>query len=325
MLIDRFNRKHNYLRISITDSCNFRCSYCIPNEDVHFFSQKKLMTPNEVFEISKIFVNLGVIKIRLTGGEPLMRKDFPEIITKLASLPVELTLTSNGYFLDKYIGELVSSNVKSINISLDTLNHENFNTIVKRNYFQKVWDNVLLCISKGIRVKINTVVMNHVNHHEVFDFVDITKELPIHQRFIEFMPFDSNNWGKEKVIPNHVLIEKIKKQYPLFKLSDRAGDTDTKYGISGHKGTIAFISSLSNSFCSTCNRIRITADGKIKNCLFGKDEFNILKPLREKKDIVSIIHQAINKKHEALGGQFTDYKKLQPSSLVNRSMIKIGG
>lgn len=325
MLKDRYNRIHDYLRISITDHCNFRCTYCMPDEKISFLKKQYLMTSEEIFEISKIFVGLGVNKIRLTGGEPLVRKDFGEIINKLSVLPITIGITTNGLLIDQYMEAIKKARISSINISLDTLNKEKFTSITQRNYFEKVWENILLCHKENLHVKLNMVLINGTNDDELMDFVALTKKLPIHIRFIEFMPFDQNNWDKSKVLNNQIAQERINQEYPLFKLQDGHNDTDKKFGIFGHSGTISFISTLSDSFCSTCNRMRITADGKMKNCLFGKDELDLITAYRNGENIIPIIEKSIFLKHQKLGGQFDDYTHLQADLLENRTMIKIGG
>lgn len=325
MLKDQYNRIHDYLRISITDNCNFRCTYCMPDEKISFLKQKFLMTPDEIFTISEIFTRLGVNKIRLTGGEPLIRKDFAEIIAKISLLPVKIGITTNGLLLDKYLDDIKKAGISSVNISIDSLKKEKFKEIVQRDYFEKVWENILLCVEQNIHVKLNVVLMKGINDNEITNFVNLTKNLPVHIRFIEFMPFSQNNWDKEKVISNETALKSIQENFSLFKLEDGKNDTDKKFGIFGHSGTVSFISTLSDSFCSTCNRLRITADGKMKNCLFGKDEFDIINGLRNGENIVPVIEKAVLKKHKKLGGQFDDYTALKPTDLQNRSMIKIGG
>lgn len=325
MLQDSFNRTHDYLRISLTDNCNFRCLYCIPNENVSFMVKEKLMQAEEIYTIAKNFVDLGVTKIRLTGGEPLVRHDFQVIIKKLSTLPIQLHITTNGLLLDKYYDTLAECGITSLNVSLDSLNEDNFKSITKRDSLKKVWNNILLGIEKGFYFKLNVVVMKGINDHEIMDFVNLTENLPIHVRFIEFMPFDKNNWNKDKVISNQLVISDLKENYPLFKLSDDVNDTTKKYGITDHKGTISFISTLTDSFCGNCNRMRLTADGKMKNCLFGNDEVNLLQALRQDEELSPLIKKCVFNKHKKLGGQFEDYKKINPNKLQNRSMIAIGG
>lgn len=325
MLRDKFNRVHDYLRISLTDNCNFRCVYCMPDEKIQLMPKPNLMQCNEIFEIAKTFVDLGVKKIRLTGGEPLVRKDFSSIISKLSLLPVQLALTTNGLLLDRYMDDLIHSGLHSVNISIDSLQKEKFHKITQRNEFEKVYGNILLCIEKGFSVKLNVVLMKDINEDEIFDFIELTRHLPVHVRFIEFMPFHKNQWNKDKVVNNQMVLSEISDKYSLFKLEDRKNDTDKKFGIWGHAGTISFISTLTNSFCSTCNRIRLTADGKMKNCLFGTEEFDILGSFRAGENIIPLIEKAILRKHRQTGGQFEDYQTVKPELLENRSMIKIGG
>lgn len=325
MLIDSFNRAHDYLRISLTDNCNFRCLYCMPDEKIQLMPRHNLMQSDEIFEIAKIFVSVGVKKIRLTGGEPLVRKDFAEIIKTLSLLPVKLALTTNGLLLDRYLDNLVFAGIQSVNISIDSLQRDRFQKITQRNELEKVLKNISLCMDNGIYVKLNVVLMNGFNEDEVFDFIQFTKNQPVHLRFIEFMPFHKNQWEKDKVVDNQAILTKIAEEYPLFKLPDQKNATGKKFGILGHSGTVSFISTLTDSFCATCNRMRLTADGKMKNCLFGVEEFDVLGAFRRGENIVPLIETAVLKKHQKLGGQFEDYKKLRPELLENRSMIKIGG
>lgn len=325
MLKDQFGRTHDYLRISITDNCNFRCLYCMPDEKIDFLRQNHLMSSDEIFSIAKIFTDLGVNKIRLTGGEPLMRKDFGEILFKISLLPAKLGLTTNGLLIDRYLEDFKPAGLTGINISLDSLNKEKFKSITQRDNFDRVWQNILSCVDADMHVKINMVLMKGTNEDEIFDFVNLTKELPVHIRFIEYMPFDKNGWHSEKVLEGDKVLKSIEENYSIFKLTDRKNDTDRKFGIFGHAGTIAFISTLTHSFCGGCNRLRLTADGKMKNCLFGLEEFDLLGTLRSGQDLRPVIENGVFRKHKKLGGQFDDYKTIDPQTIKNRSMIKIGG
>lgn len=326
MLYDKFQRKHDYLRVSLTDSCNFRCLYCMPNEDITFMPQRHLMQREEIFEIAKTFSSLGVTKIRLTGGEPLVRKDAQNIIKDLSGLPVELTLTTNGFLVHQFIQTFKDSGIKSLNVSLDTMCPIKFHELTKRNSFNQVWENILLLIKHKFSVKLNVVVMNGVNQNEVVNFVQLTQKLPLHVRFIEFMPFDKNQWDSVKVVPFDVMLEQISSQFDVVKLKDKKHDTAKKFKVIGFEGTFAFITTMSQPFCSDCNRMRLTADGKIKNCLFGKDELDLLTAVRNGAPIEPIIRQSLFLKHQALGGQMQgDFTKLNPELIDNRSMIKIGG
>ncbi len=259
MIKDSYNRIHNYLRISLTDNCNLRCFYCMPEEKYEFASASQLMQKDEIEKLARIFVNLGVNKIRLTGGEPLVRKDAGDIIRLLS-------------------------------------------------------------------VKVNIVVMKGLNDNEINDFVEWTKQEPVHVRFIEFMPFTGNWWTSNKVFTMKQMLQAIAEKYDVERLQDEKHDTAKAYRVPGHKGTFAFVSTMSANFCSDCNRIRLTADGKMKNCLFAEKETDLLSPLRRGEDVVPLIHQNIHSKAKQLGGQFTaDFEHLHPEDIHNRSMITIGG
>lgn len=326
MLQDSFGRVHDYLRISLTDNCNFRCTYCMPQEEMQWMPSSKLMSADEIVQIAEIFVGLGVRKIRLTGGEPLVRKDFGAILNRLAQFPVELTLTTNGILLEKHLENLKNAGVKSINISLDSLDREVFKHLTKRDQFEQVWNNILLMLQHDFRVKINAVALHGVIEKEVLEFVNITENLPLHVRFIEFMPFAGNHWSSQNVVTASELLKLVTDQHQVIKLEDKPHATAKKYKVEGYKGTFAFITTMSQHFCGDCNRMRLTADGKMKNCLFGKEELDLLGAIRAGTSILPLIQTSLSRKHAALGGQFSpDYLKADPDKIQNRSMINIGG
>lgn len=326
MLKDTFNRVHDYLRISLTDSCNFRCQYCMPEEDIQCMPSSKLMSPQEIDHLSSVFVSLGVKKIRLTGGEPLVRKEFAEIAKRIAKYPVNLTLTTNGVLADKFLPVFKDTGIRSVNVSLDTLKPDVFYALTRRNQFDKVWQNIELLIDHGFHVKINVVAMHGVVENEILDFVALTKDLPVHIRFIEFMPFEGNRWVSNKVVTAAQLLAIVHTAYTTQKLSDDPNDTAKKHIVPGHKGTFAFITTMSEHFCGTCNRLRLTADGKIKNCLFGKEEIDLLSILRNGGDVEPFIFKSVQRKFAVMGGQFENgYQKAEAEKIQNRSMIRIGG
>lgn len=326
MLTDAFGRRHDYLRISLTDACNFRCTYCMPEENIKFMPSQRLMQVGEIEAIAGMFVKMGVQKIRLTGGEPLVRKDAAAIIKMLSGFGVELTITTNGTLVHDYIDIFKEAGIRSINLSLDTLNREKFASITQRNQFDKVWDNIHLLIEKGFHVKVNAVVMKGVNDMEILDFVAWTRDLPVHVRFIEFMPFTGNLWDHDKVFSLQEMLVLIGSEYSFVKLGDHPNDTAKKYKVLNHEGTFAVISTMSAPFCSTCNRMRLTADGKMKNCLFSKTEIDLLGAYRAGQDLEPLVKQCVAEKAEALGGQFTsEYMSLDATHIENRSMIQIGG
>ncbi len=326
MIVDSFNRVHDYLRVSLTDNCNLRCFYCMPEEDYVFTPASRLMQSDEIEALAKIFVSLGVKKIRLTGGEPLVRKDAARIILSLSKLPVSLTMTTNATRLHEYINVLKEAKIRSVNISLDTLQPDKFNLITRRNQFDIVFNNIKLLLENGLHAKVNVVVMKGLNDGEINDFIEWTKDTPVHVRFIEFMPFSGNRWTSNKVFTWQQMLELIEGKYSFIRLQDEKHDTSKKYMVPGHAGTFAVISTMSAPFCGDCNRMRLTADGKMKNCLFSKEETDLLTAFRNGEDVVPLIHQSIRNKAKELGGQFTaDFEHLHAEDIHNRSMITIGG
>src|SRR5690606_28652790 len=195
ILTDSFGRKHNYLRISLTEKCNLRCTYCMPEDGLLLTPKDQLMTADEIYEIASTFVQQGVYKIRLTGGEPLVRKDFSAILQKLSTLKAELSITTNAILIDRYLQDFKDYGLNKLNVSLDSLSPEKFKFITRRDQLQKTYDNILLLIKEGFHVKVNAVLIKGVNDDEIIDFVNLTKALPISVRFIEFMPFDGNKWN----------------------------------------------------------------------------------------------------------------------------------
>ena len=329
ILTDTFKRKHTYLRISLTERCNLRCTYCMPAEGVPLSPKSHIMTFEEIYTIAKTFVSHGVTKIRLTGGEPFVRKDASVILSKLASLPVEIALTTNGITIDRYIALLKENNILNINVSLDTLIQSKFKEITRRDKFDKVYSNILLLVENGFNVKINAVLMKDFNDDEIIDFIELTKDLPISFRFIEFMPFDGNKWDMKKMVSYAEVMQKVKANFSeekIVRLQDAENDTSKNYKIKGYSGSFAIISSVTNPFCDSCNRLRLTADGKLKNCLFSNTESDILTTYRDGKSIEPIIQKAVLGKYKVRGGMDTLEKLQEPKlHLQNRSMITIGG
>jgi len=326
MILDKFNRVHDYLRISLTDNCDLRCFYCMPEEDYQFTPNQQLMQADEIEAIAKAYVAEGVKKIRLTGGEPLVRKDFADILKRLGNLKVEITMTTNGTRLHEFVDVIKSSGIQSLNISLDTLQKDRFILMTKRDKHEQVMRNIQLMLDNGINVKVNVVAMKGINDEEIIDFVQWTKDTPVHIRFIEFMPFDRNKWNSDKVITLQQILDKVSTQFEIESIDRLPHETAKKYRVSGHAGTFAVISTMTAPFCGDCNRIRLTADGKMKNCLFSQSETDILGAYRKGEDIKPLIYQNISEKKEALGGQFTiDMEKIETTALHNRTMISIGG
>ena len=329
ILTDDFGRKHNYLRISLLEKCNLRCTYCMPADGIALSPKASLMTADEIFAMAQIFVENGVDKIRLTGGEPLLRKDFPEIISKLATLKTSLSITTNGILIDRHIEALKKANIKKINLSLDTLVSSKFHTITLRNQFEKVIDNLHLLLNNNFHVKVNVVLMKGFNENEITDFVQLTQFLPISVRFIEFMPFAGNEWDRSKMVSQNEILSEVNNVFPsqeIQKLEDEKNFTARTYKIKGFQGDFGIISSITNPFCDGCNRIRLTANGKIKNCLFSNSETDLLTAFRNGESITDLISESIKNKKKVRAGMVTVSEMDDPAlHFDNRSMIAIGG
>ena len=328
-LTDSFNREHSYLRISLIEKCNLRCTYCMPAEGVILSPPDSIMSATEVLEIAKTFVASGVTKIRLTGGEPLLRKDFETIYNGLTKLPAEIGITTNAVLLDKYLPLFKEKEMKSINISLDTLSKKKFHEITRRDQFDRVMNNIYATLNAGIQPRINVVLLRDFNENEINDFIELTKDMPLIIRFIEFMPFEGNEWKTEKLVSLASILQNVGEHFDganIERIQDKPNDTSKNYRIKGFNGSFSVISTVTNPFCDSCNRIRLTANGTIKNCLFSDGKVNILEPFRKNEAIMPIVKMALGEKHKMRGGmdtleQFSDPKKNQ----ANRSMILIGG
>ncbi len=329
MLRDQFNRTHNYLRISLTERCNLRCTYCMPADGVQLSPKHSIMTAAEIESLAKTFVKLGVNKIRLTGGEPLVREDFEDIALLLSKLNIELAITTNGILLDRYLDTIKQAGIQKINVSIDTLNKSKFESITRRNSFEKVMRNIDLLFENGFHPKLNVVVMKNVNDDELIDFIHLTKDKATTIQFIEFMPFHGNKWDSSQTVSSEAILQMAQRHFEeenILKIQDAANDTSRKYAIKGFKGAFGFISTVSNPFCDSCNRIRLTANGRIKNCLFSSSETDLLTALRNGEDVERLIIESIWNKKQNLGG-ITDFtnEEGRVKAEENRSMIMIGG
>ncbi|WP_417940438.1 GTP 3',8-cyclase MoaA [Flavobacterium sp. RS13.1] len=329
ILTDDFGRKHHYLRISLLEKCNLRCTYCMPADGIALSPKAGLMTADEIFAIARTFVENGVDKIRLTGGEPLLRKDFSEIVSKLSTLEVSLSITTNGILIDRHIDILKQVGIKKINLSLDTLAASKFHSITLRNQFEKVIDNLHLLLNNHFQLKVNVVLMKGFNDNEIVDFINLTESLPISVRFIEFMPFAGNEWDRSKMVSQNEILSQVETFFTfdkIQKLIDEKNFTARTYKIKGFQGDFGIISSITNPFCDNCNRIRLTANGKIKNCLFSNSETDLLSAFRNGESITELISQSVQNKKKVRAGMVTISEMDDPAKhFDNRSMIAIGG
>ena len=301
----------------------------MPAEGIALTPRPHLMTEDEIVAIAQTFVDLGVTKIRLTGGEPLVRKEAHSIIERLGQLGVQLTLTTNGLLVHDFISTFKKAGIKALNVSIDSLQKEKYKAITRRDSFNQLWNNIELLQQNDFQVKLNVVLIKGFNDNEILDFIALTKTQKLQIRFIEFMPFDGNQWNKEKLVSYAEIIEQVHSVYSetqLLRIEDQPNDTAKNYKIEGFKGSFSIISSVTNPFCSTCNRIRLTADGKLKNCLFSNSETALLPTLRAGNPIEPLIYENIQSKHAMRGGMDNDAKFQNPDLFSqNRSMIKIGG
>lgn len=327
-LTDTFGRKHTYLRISLNEICNLRCQYCMPAEGVPLTPRDQLLTTDEVIRLSKLFVNEGVQKIRLTGGEPMLRKDIVTICERLHQLPnlQDIAMTTNGVTLSRVLPDLQKAGLNLLNVSLDTLIPKKFEFITRRKHtgWSKVMKSIDLAVSLGFSpLKINCVVMKGLNDDEICDFVEFTRDVPVDVRFIEYMPFDGNKWNFQKFVSYQEMLNTIREKWPdLGRLHDHANDTSKAYKIPGFSGQIGFVTSMSEHFCGSCNRLRITADGNLKVCLFGNAEVSLRDLLRSgasEDELIDVISAAVQRKKKQHAGMFNIAKQ------KNRPMILIGG
>lgn len=325
-LVDRFGRKHTYLRLSVTDRCNLRCSYCMPKEGITLAQHDDLLTFEEISRFVTVCAEMGINKVRLTGGEPLLRRGLPDLIATLTVIPgiKQVGLTTNAILLSDYAGKLISAGLKSVNISLDTLRKDRFQQITRMDQLEKVIAGIEHAISCSFDpIKINVVVMKGFNDDELTDFIDYFFDKPVHLRFIEFMPFQSNGWNRQLLVPAAAIRKSLQQYYSLMPIhEDLADQVARSYQIPGMRGTIGFISSLTEEFCADCSRLRLSASGGLKTCLFGGEDGHIRNLLRSKStdlEIETFVRQCLDRK--PAGHQSFDHDEF----FVGSPMVSIGG
>jgi len=325
-IIDRFGRTFDYLRLALNEQCNLRCIYCMPEEGIDFRSEDKLLSTKEIFRLIKLTSQMGVSKIRFTGGEPLLRNDLSELIRFAHNCEgiESVHLTTNGLLLSKQIDNLEESGLSGINISLDTLNPEKFKIITRRDGLDLVLNSLQKAVASNIQsIKLNVVAMRDFNDDELMEFVALTKENDITVRFIELMPFDSHQiWKTGKFYGADHIVADIKKQVDELNSIEGSRTEHHIFRVNDYKGKVAVIPAYTRSLCGECNRLRITADGKLLNCLYSQDETNLRDALRGSKtdyEIENMIRNTMKKK-------FKDGWEAQNQGNENReSMTQIGG
>ena len=327
-LIDSYNRPIDYLRISVTDRCNLRCVYCMPSEGIALMNADNILRYEELMRIAAIAVKHGITKIRITGGEPLVRKGIVEFIEELAKLKgiIDLSLTTNGVLLKEFALSLKRAGLTRVNVSLDSLNKERFHKITRGDFLENVMDGLEEAERAGLSpVKINCVVIKGFNDDEILDFALLTKKKPFHIRFIEYMPFEAEAaWDRDKCISASQIMEKINSLQNLIPLGNHEKRTGParRYKFIDGIGEIGFINPVSDHFCGSCNRLRLTADGKLRTCLFSDDEVDIKAAIRNNctdREIEDLLFRAVKEKPE--GHRINDniFKK------CSRTMSFIGG
>lgn len=323
VLLDNHGRVINYLRLAVTDRCNLRCFYCMPEQGIDWLERKELMTYEEMLRICNVLVSNGIEKIRITGGEPFVRKNIMSFLTDLSQLKglKQLTLTTNGVLTAPLVPDLKKIGIHSVNLSLDTLDRNRFFAITRRDELPQVLETMELLLRYDIEVKLNAVVMEGKNTDDILPLVELTKNLPISVRFIEEMPFN----GTGAAHPNHwnyiKILEAIRQHYPsITKIPDPQFSTSYNYHIPGHKGNVGIIAAYTRSFCGTCNRIRITPEGMLKTCLYDNGVLNIKDLVRNGNNDDAIITALTN----ALNKRAKDGWEAEQNS-VHESMAAIGG
>jgi len=325
IIIDGFKRQIDYLRISVTDRCNLRCIYCIPQKGVPLIDHSDILSYEELLRITRVTVAMGIKKIRITGGEPLVRKEITGFISELYKNPSisDISMTTNGILLKSFAGALRSAGLKRINISLDTLKPERYKKITRGGDIKAVMDGISEARQQGFNpIKINVVVMRGINDDEVCTFAGLTLERPVHIRFIEFMPIGiTTGVGRDGFISNNDIMRKIEQIGRLIPNPKSSGPAQM-FQLEGAQGKLGFVSPLSNHFCATCNRLRITADGKLRTCLFSDIETDLKTPLRSgcsDGELQGIIKRAVLSKPQHHGVFDPSFKKCA------RGMFSIGG
>ncbi|MBW2061640.1 MAG: GTP 3',8-cyclase MoaA [Deltaproteobacteria bacterium] len=327
MLIDSFQRKLTYLRLSVTDRCNLRCQYCMPHGMISKLDHDDILTYEECLIVVRAAASQGVTKVRLTGGEPLVRRDLIHFISELSRLPVplKLCLTTNGVFLADLAADLHAAGIRSVNVSLDSLDAGNFYRITGRDEFLRVWRGLETALAQGFeQVKVNVVVIRGHNEHELIDFARLSLNRPLEVRFIEYMPMgELGCWSRDKVVSTDEMKERLAPLGPLTPVPSEEGDGPAvKFRLPNGIGALGFISPVTEHFCSSCNRLRVTADGKLRLCLLSNHELDLKTPLRSgatAAELAALLQRAaLDKPRQHRLEEAPDYAS-------NRTMNLIGG
>jgi cyclic pyranopterin phosphate synthase len=324
-LVDPFGRVIRDLRISVTDRCNFRCTYCMPAEGLEWLPRSEVLSFEEIHRVSRIFVErFGVEGIRLTGGEPTVRANLPRLISQLSGLGVDLAMTTNGATLRNNAEELRSAGLRRINISLDTLHVDRFEQMTRRNELANVLAGIDAAVTAGFSpVKINTVIERGVNDDEIVDLARFGRERGVEVRFIEFMPLDATgHWANDRVVGQDEIVERISEVFPLEQMPVRGAAPADRWRYLDGAGTVGVIPSVTKPFCGDCDRVRLTAEGQFRTCLFATDEFDLREIMRSGGDDDALAERII----AAVGTKWAGHQINRVDFIrPNRSMSQIGG
>ncbi len=326
-LIDGMGRKIVNLRISVTDRCNFRCTYCMPADNVEFMERGELLSFEEITRIARIVSSMGINRLRLTGGEPTMRKDLPKLIRMLDAVDGidDIAMTTNAFFLKDQANDLKEAGLQRLNVSLDALDKEKFRHVNRRDCLEQVLEGLKAASKAGFKsIKINAVAVKNFSETEILRLIEMGRSDGFEIRFIEFMPLDSDQvWERDKVLFGHEILDIIKAKYELVPISNSLEiGPASEYNFADGKGKIGIITAVSNPFCDHCNRIRMTADGKLRTCLFSTSEYDLKKLIRSEAtdaDIVETILGAVALKEPGHKINLDDFER------PTRAMHAIGG
>lgn len=316
---DAYGRKINYLRISVTDLCNLRCKYCMPEDGIPKIRHEDILTVEEFYEIAKVFVSLGIDKVRITGGEPLVKRGMVSVIEKIGSLDgvKDFAMTTNGTLLGRYGKDLKEAALDRVNISLDTLDEDKYSYITRGGKLKDALNGIKVAGEVGLKpIKINTVLIGGFNDDEIVDFVNLTLDNDIDVRFIEMMPIgQAADWAESNFVSNDLVLERARN---LEKITNPDKSSPAVYyKLPNAKGRVGLINPISCKFCSECNRIRLTAEGKLKLCLHSDREIDLKRALREGKDLKELIKNIIREKPRS--------HNLEVGKYILRNMNQIGG
>ncbi|TDE94187.1 GTP 3',8-cyclase MoaA [Occultella glacieicola] len=328
-IIDRYGRVHRDLRISLTDKCNLRCTYCMPAEGVPWLHKDNILTTDELVRVTEVAAALGIVEVRLTGGEPLLRPDAVDVVARMSAIigddgQLELSMTTNGIRLPTLAGPLVEAGLTRVNISLDTLRRDRFHALTRRDKLPEVLDGIDAAFAAGLApVKINAVAMRGVNDDELVDLVAFARDKGAEMRFIEQMPLDAGHtWTRAAMVTGEEILAVLEQEFELTEFGDRGTSPAERFLIDGGPTTVGVIRSVTLPFCGACDRVRLTADGQLRNCLFAREESDLLGVLRgggTDDDIATLMHTCIAGKLPGHG--IDDPGFLQP----DRPMSAIGG